>query len=192
MFVVNIAQSINSSDLKTMPQTILDAIAGDTRPAPPAAAPGGLVYHSYAEYSANRGRLNEEYRPAGSTIVNGTLCTIRRDRSEVVAAWAPPLNAQCLPNYQQGVWQNARDFVPDHSFVRREPRPDDGTGPSPIKKAYAMCQGCFDRGWHREETDVSALAFGLDPTTLPEYPPPRTEGGDMTSCLKQPPPGTGS
>ncbi|EKC99957.1 hypothetical protein A1Q2_05721 [Trichosporon asahii var. asahii CBS 8904] len=55
-----------------MPQTILDAIAADTRPAPPAAAPAGMVYHSHAEYSANRGRLNDEYRPIGSTIVDGT------------------------------------------------------------------------------------------------------------------------
>lgn len=168
-----------------MPRTILDAIAGESRPPPPAAAPGALVYHSNDEYKAYRKQLNEMYRPILSTIVGGTMCTIRKDRSQLLAAWAPPLNALCLPNYMRDSWADARDSVPDHTFVRREPQENDGTGLGPIKQAYAMCQGCFDRGWHREGTDVSAVAFGLDPATLPEYPPPLPVGGQAPSCVRQ-------
>lgn len=170
-----------------MPRTILDAIASETRPPPPAAAPGAVVYHSYEELQATRPAVNESFRPILSTIVEGTICTIRKDRTQVVAAYSPPLNALCLPHYMSRIYADAVNYTPDHTFSRREPQEGDGTGRGPVKQAYAMCQGCFDRGWHREETDVSAIAFGLDPSTLGEYPPPRPPGvPDMSACLKQP------
>lgn len=159
--------------LSTMPQTILDAIARHTVPPPPAASPDAKVFHSRGEYVAIREESRERYFRCRTEVVNGTICKVHKNRSEVAAAWAPPLNALCLPNYGRWLWTGVEEYVPDHTFTPREPQPDDGTGSSPVKKAYAMCQGCFDRGWHREETDVSALAFGLDPSILPEYPPPR-------------------
>lgn len=145
-----------------MVRTILDAINSEYMPpAPPVAAPTAMVFHSYAEFQAATPYVLETHRPIFTSIVTGTVCKVRKGHTEVVAAWAPPLNALCLPRYPDSIFRNTLDYIPDHTFQRREPQPGDGTGPGAVNQAYAMCKGCFARGWHREETDVSALAFGL-------------------------------
>lgn len=156
------------------------------------------MFHSYEEAQALREAV-DHYRPIYGTVVEGTICKVHKELppagkawsheyTQLVAAWAPPLNALCLRNYPRGMFKDAVGYTPDHTFSPREPQADDGTGPSPVKQAYARCQGCFDRGWHREETDVSAIAFGMDPSTLPEYPTPGPPASkeDMVACLIDP------
>jgi hypothetical protein len=109
-------------------------------------------------------------RLGGTTmVVTGTLCTVSKGRAEVVSAYAPPINSLCIRILRGAVWYYNMKYTSDNTFVPRVPQADEGTGPGAVKQAYAMCQGCFERGWHREETEVSAVAFGMDPSTPANY-----------------------
>lgn len=86
--------------------------------------------------------------------------------TEILVVSAPEFNAleikyRTLPGRVMD-----KGYVADHKFQRREPEPGDG-GEDIIRQALARCQGCWEKGHHKPEVDISCKAFGVP---VPERP----------------------
>lgn len=148
----------------------LSRIYHDQRPIPPP-SPDAIVMHDAWEREQDYRVPTEGNQSVHTEFLSGTSCTVSTDRKCFTAVLAPPMNARAIKHFGfcGGSADTPEPYVSDHHYVRRDPSPDDRPA-GPIKSVYATCQGCFERGWHLPETDVSCFAFGVEPP-----PPPKRD-----------------
>lgn len=86
--------------------------------------------------------------------------------TEILVVSSPEFNALEIKYRTLPGFVIDEGYVADHTFQRREPDPGDG-GHDIIRQALARCQGCWEKGYHRPQVDISCKAFGVP---VPGYP----------------------